>query len=105
MISERKLANAVIIQPLFQIEDYKSWKKVVRITAYVMRFVNKLRKVTLSEENESKDYFNNLSKEEIKKAENYWLKYVQQGMQIDEKYTPFVDENGLQRVMGRIKRK
>ena len=106
LVIVRKVAVGNLTDPLMILEKYNSWKKLVRVTAYVFRFIHKLRKNHLPNEKEEMDYFNNLTKREMELAENYWLEHAQKSIDETErnfeKYTPFIDENGLKRISGRI---
>ena len=102
---ETKLTIATFSQPLAEVCKYSSWRKLIRITGYIIRFVNKIRKDKAVKETEY-DYYGNLSKHEIASAEKYWFKYAQQEIREEnkflEKYTPFEDEHGLKRISGRL---
>ena len=85
------------------IERYSSWKKLLRVTAYVLKFglpkdknnsVDKLEVVS------------DLSNEDLKKAEMYWLKIAQTKLD-DSKIrnlVPFIDEAGMVRATGRLEK-
>ena len=102
------------------IEKYSSWKNLLRVTSYVLRFITQLKvKVQAKQANERKQTNKNTVKskvnvqivetpnaEEMKLAEQLWIKHAQLNLTQDDKRTrklvPFVDENGIQRVSGRI---
>ena len=44
LVIERKMGVAKITEPLLDIEKYISWKKLLRITAYVFRFIKNREK-------------------------------------------------------------
>ena len=55
------------------------------------------------------DIFCNLRHEELRIAEIYWLKYVQQSFSTCEetylkKLCPYIDEMGIKRACGRLKK-
>ena len=62
LIIVRRLNITTLSDPLVKVENYSSWKKLLRVTAYVFRFINKVRKRKIGD---TQDYFNNLSKIEI----------------------------------------
>ena len=84
------------------INCYSSWKKLVRVTAYVMKFGSKDR-VDAAEERE--EIITDLSEADISKAETYWVKVAQKTLAEDKisNLVPFVDENGVRRANGRLK--
>ena len=118
--SERRKA-----QPVFQVaksqasevipcKKFSSWRKLVRVTAYVLRFINKLRNKVRKQENaettEAKDTSEvvPISAKELEDAEWYWIKQSQKSLHARLKkgelkgLTPFIDENGVIRVGGRV---
>lgn len=90
-----------------------SWPKILRITAYVYRFVERSRKVRV-------DDTPSLSKDKIARARRYWISTVQRRIYTAEitalkagrsiasgsaliRLNPFLDENGLLRLGGRLR--
>lgn len=93
--------------------QYHSWTKLTRVTAYVLKFIHNLRT--------KKRTGPKLTTDELLAAECFWIKHSQQVNFAKEiaactqktpinkdsplsKLTPFIDENGLMRASGRIKR-
>ena len=89
-----------------KIENYSTVSKLLRVTAYCLRFIRNVRRKNIKNKT--------LSKEEIDEAEVMWTKYVQKkhfendgsdnGKQsnLRRQLGVFVDENGLLRCRGRI---
>ena len=107
------------IHQIIDIARYSSWSKLLRVTAYVNRFINNLRtKITggvprnLTTENDE------LTAAEVKEAETSWIKAIQASAfekelsHLNGKETTvpvrvkqfglFLDENGVVRCNGRI---
>jgi hypothetical protein len=115
LFPERKLSKPVNIintEPeLPVLQKFSSVKKICRVIAYVLRFVNNLKNKTKNQKA--------LSVEELEHARPVVLKYIQSREFADEirciqkskrlkcqrlaKLDPFIDENGLLRVGGRLK--
>ena len=82
-----------------------SWKRLLRVTAYVFRFVQVLK--TKVQKDVVSDVAPTLTTEELGKAETYWVTRAQLCLlPRNEKgefkvLTPFLDEQGLLRVGGR----
>ena len=108
-LEEINLINNVNVieerEPILDLNSFKSWKKVVRITAYVFKFVNILKKRKQESEEEGNE-FGWVSQNEIEEAERYWIRRAQREDLKEErkmdKLVPFVDEFGIKRVTGRI---
>jgi hypothetical protein len=64
----------IIQNPEWDLPDqFSSWTRLVRVTAYVQRFINNLR----SKRSAQPRIITNLSADEIRNAEEFWLKTVQ----------------------------
>ena len=83
---------------------FSSWTKIVRITAWVNRFISQLRRQDVS-------FSKAMLPDEIKKSEHTLIKHAQRqsGLLRNDKpherivkLKPFVDEQGILRVGGRI---
>ena len=105
LVAERKCAVAMNVEPLLNLEKYNSWKKVLRITAYVFRFINNLRNAIHNEKKDA-NYYGNVTHSEIDVAERHWIRYAQIENIYDtksvEKLVPFEDNFGIKRVTARI---
>ena len=104
------------INLVFDINRYSSLRKLVRITALVLHFINKLksRKIGVSQHdgNESKDkeISSALSRAELINAENAWVKAAQADLRQQDNFEQLKtalniieDENGMLRCLGRLK--
>ncbi|XP_071055173.1 uncharacterized protein [Onthophagus taurus] len=97
-------------QPIFPLEKYGTYEKIMRITAYVIRFIKLTKKMYKSKR---------LSTQDLNEADTYWIKYTQvkdlpnelkalkRGMPIQSSSSilmlkPFLDENGVMRLLGRL---
>lgn len=102
---------------------FSSWPRLLRVTAYVIRFTQKIRRHAVlpvqPEQSESANFIA-LSPDEIQEAKRYWLKTMQLEMFPDElsklqnqspvpkssslaSLNPYVDSQGLLRVGGRLR--
>ena len=97
-----------VSQPVLKCEDLSSWRKLLRVTAYLFRFCLNVRvKIRRPARNEETNE-GPLMPREIGEAELYWLKIAQidlrQKMERGDfkTLTPFTDEKGLIRVGGRV---
>ena len=105
------------VERVIEINRFDSKWKLLRVTAYVLRFISQLRnRNTRNSQNEVKPKY--LSVTEIKRAEHLWIKAIQtdtyaQELQTLNKKTKkvipliqqlrlFVDEDGLLRCGGRL---
>lgn len=102
--------------PLLPLDRFSSYSKLVRVTAWVMRFINNCRASRRS--SQVTQLTSSLCVQEIVSAENYWISYSQKDCfsaeveSIMAKETvpsssplmslhPFLDSNGILRVSGR----
>ena len=67
----RMIVNAVIPhEPVIDAEKFSSWKRLLRVTAYVVRFISQC----IKKRPNVPDYSNaHLSAEEVKEAEKFWI--------------------------------
>ena len=94
----------MLVSELVKVIDstrFSSWKKLVHVTAYVLRYIHNL----------SKNYKRKgeLSIDEFKEAEMYWVRYLQNKLQAYEKYSQletqfqiFRDNMGILGAKGRF---
>ncbi|GFT64053.1 uncharacterized protein NPIL_464711 [Nephila pilipes] len=92
-------------EPVLKFENYSSWERLRRLTAWIQRFCRNARKVKDHDSGE-------LSAEELEGAEIYWMKYIQEENYPEDikalktnksipkdskifKLSPFLSENGL----------
>ena len=87
---------------ILRCEDFSTWKKLLRVTAYVKRFIKNCAK-----RNSSERQFGPLEPQECKDAEDYWVRRAQlslhQRIQKGElaSLTPFIDGSGIIKVGAR----
>ena len=96
------------INNLIDIDRYSCVDKLLRVTAYVLRFVHKT-KVRLQNKNDDKDDNEELTTVEINTAEQLWLLSEQSVLKSDEKFDKriqslrlYPDEQGIIRSRTRI---
>ncbi|XP_029170489.1 uncharacterized protein LOC114940134 [Nylanderia fulva] len=97
---------------------YSRWRKLVRVTAYIFRFLDNCR-ISAKRENNTQTSPFAVSANEFERASLFWLKTIQRDMfssdlkalrqrqQLSPRssirsYDPFIDEQGLIRVGGRL---
>ena len=93
-------------------KKYSSWRKLIRITAYVFRFIKKLRRKTRNtdEGRQGADNIESLTPQELELAERHWLIDAQKGLRKRiakgelTTLSPFTDPEGVIRVGGRADR-
>lgn len=90
-----------------------SWPRLLRVTAYVLRFVDRCRTKFLPDES-------HLTVQDFDRARSFWIKYVQSSAFEKEQHSltkglpvpagsrlsslnPFIDDSGILRVGGRLK--
>ena len=100
---------------VFDISRYSSLRKLVRIKALVLHFINKLKSrkigVPQNDGNESKDkeISSALSRAELINAENAWVKVAQADLRQQDNFellkttlNIIEDQNGMLRCLGRL---
>ena len=96
--------------PIIECKRYSSWKRLLRVTAYVLRFVRKMKSKSQSamKDGNLKNSEESLTNQELQLAEEYWIKQAQQDL-IDclkngkfSALSPFKTEDGILRVGGRV---
>ena len=90
-------------------KKFSNWRRLIRVTAYTLRFVRKLRarghKGAAEERKTLKSDDGPLSPEELKDAETHWLKRSQKTLRNRlNKLSPYTDTEGVYRVGGRVDR-
>jgi hypothetical protein len=95
-------------------KKFSSWRRLLRVTAYVRRFVQNLQALRkMSRMNGNPDVriqleLGPLSTNELEKSEAYWIKEAQTSLHDRVKsgqlrqLSPFTDEDGIVRVGGRV---
>ena len=97
-----------VSEPILNCEDFSSWRRLIRVTAYVKRFCQNLRSKLKRVDCNQKGNVGPLNASDIEDAEEYWLKFAQSGLSQKmqrgdfKTLTPYADENGIIRVGGRV---
>ena len=102
---EKPICVTVKTQPLTDPEKFSSWQRLIRVTAYCLRFVHNLKcriKKTADEM-----YTGTLEVQEVDLAKRYWIEHAQKELS-DWKtrckdLTPFI-QDGILRVGGRLRK-
>ena len=98
-------------EKIIDCRKFSEWRKLIRVTAYVLRFVKNLKgkcEAKGKEESPIDTRCDALSPDELNAAETYWILEAQQEIQGKykkgdySKLSPFVDKDGVIRVGGRV---
>ena len=99
---------ANVCQPVMNCREFSTWRRLLRVTAYVIRFCRKLH-LKLSQQSDTNQLQVGLpSTKEIQDAEEYWTKKAQTGLAVKlekgelKTLSPFFDDKGIMRVGGRV---
>ncbi|XP_068671014.1 uncharacterized protein [Montipora foliosa] len=68
-----------VSEPILNCEDFSSWRRLIRVTAYVRRFCQNLRSKLKRVDYNQKRNMGPLNSLDIEDAEEYWLKFAQSG--------------------------
>ena len=113
----RKIQSAFqLSQPseIIECKKFSSWRKLIRVTAYVFRLITNLRNRLRSKgesgmvETKVTPEYNPISPQELESAEMYWIKENQKPLHARLKngefkgLTPFIDGKKIIRVGGRV---
>ena len=110
--------------PLFDIQRFSSWRRLLRVTAWILRFISRSKKARHQKSQETGNRQNDslekvLEPVEISNAERYWVRKTQRERFSEElttlraggsvlrssplwRLSPFVDSDGILRVGGRL---
>ena len=98
-------------QPLIDCKKFSNWRRLIRVTAYTLRFILRLRKRGRKGSAEGEEALKHedgpLSPQELKDAETHWLKESQKTLKDSlskgefRNLSPYVDPEGVVRVGGR----
>ena len=97
-----------VSEHILNCEDFSIWRRLIRVTVYVKRICQNLRSKLKRVDCNQKGNVGPLNAPDIGDAEEFWLKFAQSGlsqkMQREDfkTMTPYVDENGIIRVGGRV---
>ena len=81
---------ATVLEPLIDLEKYNSWRRLVRVTAYVNKFINRLRHRLRKDDSflqEEEGYYPTPTQEEVKQAETFWIRHAQREFTENERVT------------------
>ena len=94
------------LECIISLERFSSLPRLIRVTAYVLRFVSNLKRKKAN--NELTD--GEIKQEEVQRAKELWYKEVQRSVLEDEKFDQvkcslslFTGEKGILRCGGRLK--
>ena len=107
------LTTVTTAQEVIPCKKFSSWRKLLRVTAYVRRFIANLKaNIGIRNRTVRNDVGNPrkgaLSSQELEEAETLWIIEAQQDLYARHakgefaKLSPFVDEDGVLRVGGRV---
>ena len=95
---------AAVSESVINCQRFSTWKRLLRVTAYVIRFCRNLRARSCRE----REDIGSLNAEEIDRAEEHWVKKAQAGLSTKitkwefKTLSPFTDDKGIIRVGGRV---
>ena len=102
-----KRVNVHMIEAqIIDCSKFSSWRKLVRVTAYVLRFVSKLKARIQKKSDDAMSAELSLTPSELEDAETYWIKQAQRSLRVKlssselKVLSPF-EENDVIRVGGR----
>ncbi|KAL9964668.1 hypothetical protein ACROYT_G028343 [Oculina patagonica] len=99
---------AAVCQPIINCQEFSAWRRLLRVTAYVLRFCRNLHLKSSRENDDNDVHVGPLSSNEIESAEEYWAKQTQAGLSERmakgdfKTLSPWVDDKGIIRVGGRV---
>lgn len=94
--------------PVIDCKRFSTWKRLLKVTAYVIPFCNNLCNKTHRDREGDKVAVDPPDAEEVEKAEEFWIKKSQVGLSTRiakgnfKTLNPFVDDKGITRVGGRV---
>ena len=115
--SERRKALPVLqvnqsSEELLLCKKFSSWRKLIRLTEYVLRFIHRVKHKHQTKENSQQTQTKDTpeveptSAKELQDAESYWIKQSQRSLHARLRkgelkgLTPFIDKEGVIRVGG-----
>ena len=99
---------AVVCQPAMDCREFSTWRHLLRVKAYVIRFCRNLHLKLSQQSDINQAQVGPLSTEEIQDAEEYWKKKAQTGLAVKlekgdlKTLSPFFGDKGIMRVGGRV---
>ena len=106
-VEKRKvhLLSMATNQEVIKTENFSSWRRLIRVAAYVLRFVHKLRKALTDEERD--DISHSPTPEELRESERMLITGAQTSLRAHlekgefKMLSPYTDAEGIIRVGGR----
>ena len=111
----RKVHNVCVqtkVEHPINCQKFSSWRKLVRVTAYILRLIWNLRaqrhNKTHPEENNMKPKEGPLLPKELQEAEHHWIKESQKSLSDRlekgelKTFSPYKDSDGIVRIGGRV---
>ena len=106
IVSERTIAGKLNLQCIISLERFSSLHRLIRVTAYVLRFITNVKQSKEGKELTGGD----LKQEEVNQARELWYKMVQTSVLEDKQFDQvkislalYTDEKGILRCGGRLK--
>jgi hypothetical protein len=100
--------EAVELKNVIECKDYSSWKRLLRVSAWVLKFKNKLMAKIGRVRDENSVAEESLTPNELEESRKVWIKEAQKSLKDRLKrnefrtLSPFEDEEGIIRVGGRV---
>eukprot|EP00731_Ephydatia_muelleri_P011218 Em0006g112a len=99
------LTKSIGCTPMLNCEGFSNLQKLLRVTAYVLKFIELLKSHSDCVQKPSLK----LNVDDISKAEAYWIKFAQVALEEDRRFSPWkqqfnlvLDENRIWRCKGRL---
>ena len=95
-------------QEVIDYTKFSSWRKLVRVTAWIQRLGRKVRERRGTNANDESNKHGTVTPDDLSKAELYWIKHAQKELHGKitsgelKQFSPFVDTEGIIRVGGRL---
>ena len=95
-------------QEVIDYTKFSSWRKLVRVTAWIQRLGRKVRERRGTNANDEANKHGTVTSDDLSKAELYWIKHAQRELHSKitsgelKQFNPFVDTEGIIRVGGRL---
>jgi hypothetical protein len=102
------VCSVAVSKPLFDCKRFSKWKRVIRITSYIKRFIQNCRNKCGRNERNQQQEVGPLTSQELENAEEYWLKQMQSNILKRlprgdfETLSLYMDDRNILRVGGRV---
>ena len=97
-----------VARPIFDPKIFSKWKRVIRVTSYVRRFIQNCRNKCAQSQGNQQPETGPLTGPELETAEDYWLKQMQSSITTRlpkgdfKSLSPYKDSKDIVRVGGRV---